>query len=367
MIETLFTPFECKSLKLANRVLMAPMSRYFSPAGIPGDDVAAYYRRRIDGGVAGVITEGVAVDASGSVAADTIPRFYGDAALAGWNKTIESVHAAGGAFIPQLWHVGGCTDFNHPDSPHDPLKSPSGYVGAEIEGGAPMTDEDIADAIASFARGAADAKRIGCDAIELHGGHGYLFDQFFWDVTNRRSDKYGGSDIADRVRFAVDVIRATREAVGSDYAVVFRLSQWKVYDYEAKIARDPQELERWLAPLADAGVDIFHCSERRFWEPTFAGSDLNLAGWAKKVTGKPTITVGSVALDRDLMADFVDGVSTPTLGKLEELAQRFDRGEFDLVAVGRPLLSDPEWLEKVRAGRLSELKPYSKDALETLY
>ncbi len=367
MIETLFTPFECKSLKLANRVLMAPMSRYFSPAGIPGDDVAAYYRRRIEGGVAGVITEGVAIDASGSVAADTIPRFYGDAALKGWGKTIESVHAAGGAFIPQLWHVGGCTDFNYPDSPHDPLKSPSGYVGAEIEGGAPMTDEDIADAIASFARGAADAKRIGCDAIEMHGGHGYLFDQFFWDVTNRRSDQYGGSDIADRVRFGVDVVRATREAVGSDYAIVFRLSQWKVYDYEAKIARDPQELERWLAPLADAGVDIFHCSERRFWEPTFAGSDLNLAGWAKKVTGKPTITVGSVALDRDLMADFVDGVSSPTLGKLEELAQRFDRGEFDLVAVGRPLLSDPEWLEKVRAGRLSELKPYSKQALETLY
>ena len=367
MIETLFTPFECKSLKLANRVLMAPMSRYFSPAGVPGDDVAAYYRRRVDGGVAGVITEGVAIDASGSVAADKVPHFHGDAALNGWTKTIESVHAAGGAFIPQLWHVGGCIDFNYPDSPHDPLKSPSGYVGAEIEGGLPMTDEDIADVIASFARGAADAKRIGCDAVEMHGAHGYLFDQFFWGATNRRSDQYGGSDIADRTRFAVDVIRAAREAVGPDYAIIFRVSQWKVYDYEAKIARDPQELERWLAPLADAGVDIFHCSERRFWEPTFAGSDLNLAGWAKKVTGKPTITVGSVGLDRDLMADFVDGISAPTLAKLEELSQRFDRGEFDLVAVGRPLLSDPEWLEKARGGRFSELKPYSKEALETLY
>lgn len=367
MFETLLTPFTCKSLKLANRFVMAPMSRYFAPAGIPGRDIADYYRRRIDGGVAGVITEGVAIDARGAVAADTIPHFYGERALEGWRQVVDDVHAAGGAFVPQLWHVGGCTDFNFPDAPHDPLVSPSGLVGPDMPGGRPMTEEDIADVVNSFARAAQNAVAIGCDAIELHGAHGYLFDQFFWDVTNKRSDRYGGSDIASRTRFATETVEAIRRAVGPDLAIIFRVSQWKVYDYDARLARDPHELEAWLTPLVDAGVDIFHASERRFWEPTFEGSDLNLAGWVKSVTGRPTITVGSVGLSRDLMADFAEGTSHPETERLNDLCRRFERGDFDIVAVGRALLSDPLWLKRVLAGDLSNLKPYSLETKAELY
>jgi 2,4-dienoyl-CoA reductase-like NADH-dependent reductase (Old Yellow Enzyme family) len=367
MFETLLQPFACKSLKLSNRFLMAPMSRYFAPGGTPGQDIADYYRRRVDGGVAGVITEGVAIDAPGSVAADTVPHFYGERALAGWRKVVEDVHAAGGAFIPQLWHVGWCTDFNYPDSPHGELVSPSGLVGADMPGGREMTDADIADVIASFARAAEDAVAIGCDAIELHGAHGYLFDQFFWDVTNRRADGWGGADIAARARFAVETVKAIRRAVGDELAIIFRVSQWKVYDYDARLARDPAELEAWLTPIADAGVDIFHASERRFWEPTFEGSDRNLAGWIKAVTARPTITVGSIGLSRDLMADFVEGTSHPETERLADLERRFDRGDFDLVAVGRALLSDPEWLQRVLTGNLAALKPYNLDTKTQLY
>lgn len=367
MFETLLTPFACKSLKLGNRFLMAPMSRYFAPGGVPGRDIADYYRRRVDGGIAGVITEGVAIDAPGSVAADTIPHFFGDDALRGWRQVAGAVHAAGGAFIPQLWHVGGCTDFNYPDAPHDPLVSPSGLVGPDMPGGRAMTEEEIADVAASFARGAQNAVAIGCDAIELHGAHGYLFDQFFWDVTNKRSDRYGGADIGARARFAGDVVAGIRRAVGDDLTIIFRVSQWKVYDYDARLARDPRELEAWLGPIVDAGIDIFHASERRFWEPTFDGSDLNLAGWIKAVTGHPTITVGSVGLSRDLMADFVEGTSHPEVERFDDLNRRFDRGDFDLVAVGRALLSDPQWLERVRAGELSNLKPYNLETKTQLY
>ncbi len=362
----LLQPFACKSLHLRNRFMMAPMSRYFAPSGIVTPASADYYRRRIEGGVACVITEGVAIDRPGAVAADTIPRFFGNEALAGWDRVRQDVQAAGGAIIPQLWHVGGCTDFNFPDSPHDPLESPSGLVGPDLPGGRPMTGQDADEVQASFVRGALDAQRLGFDAIELHGAHGYLFDQFFWNVTNKRDDRYGGSSIAERVRFAAETIAAIRQAVGPDYAIVFRFSQWKVYDYEAKIASSPQELEAWLGPLAEAGVDIFHCSERRFWENAFPGSDLNLAGWAKKVTGKPTITVGSVGLDRDLMADFVDGQSSPALERLDDLARRYERGDFDLVAIGRALLGDAHWLRKVLDGRLSELSPYSAECTRTL-
>jgi 2,4-dienoyl-CoA reductase-like NADH-dependent reductase (Old Yellow Enzyme family) len=121
-------------------------------------------------------------------------------------------------------------------------------------------------------------------------------------------------------------------------------------------------MAEWLEPLADAGVDIFHCSQRRFWEPTFEGSDLNFAGWAKKVTGKATITVGSVGLDGEFIAG---GVSQPA--SLDEVLRRFDRGDFDLVAVGRALLADPHWAEKIRDGRHDELQTYHPKAKERLY
>lgn len=367
-LDPFFTPFSCKSLRLANRFMMAPMSRYFAPGGILTQASADYYRRRVEGGVSGVITEAVAIDRPGSVAADTVPHFFGEQALAAWDRAREGVAAAGGAMIPQLWHVGGCSDFNYPDSPHDPLESPSGLVGAGIEGGRIMSAADIDAVIASFVRGALDAQRLGFPAVELHGAHGYLFDQFFWDVTNRREDRYGGADIRSRARFAADVVAAIRAATGPDFTIIFRFSQWKTYDYAAKIATTPAELETWIGPLADAGVDIFHCSERRFWEPAFAQEDdRNLAGWTKHVTGRPTITVGSVGLDRDLMQDFVDGQSVPSLASLDELARRFDRGDFDLVALGRVLLADPGWLTKVRTGAVDALQPYSRACMDTLY
>jgi 2,4-dienoyl-CoA reductase-like NADH-dependent reductase (Old Yellow Enzyme family) len=366
-LDSLMKPFECKSFKVPNRLMMAPMSRYFAPGGLLTQASVDYYRRRIEGGLGSVISEAVAIDRPGSVAADTVPHFYGDEALAMWARVREDCQKAGGAFIPQLWHVGGCEDFNYPDSPHPPLESPSGLVGPDIAGGREMTQADIDGVIASFVRAACDAQRIGCNAIELHGAHGYLFDQFFWDVTNKRTDKYGGPDIADRVRFAAETVAAIRQAVGPDLTIIFRISQWKTYMYEAKIAENPQDLERWLTPLTLAGVDIFHCSERRFWEPVFADGDYNLAGWTKKVTGKPTITVGSVGLNRDLMADFVEGESAPALQSLDELTRRFDRGDFDLAAIGRVVLNDPNWLQKVQEGRVEELQPYSRENMDKLY
>ena len=97
---------------------------------------------------------------------------------------------------------------------------------------------------------------------------------------------------------------AVREAVSADFPVIFRYSQWKQEAYDARLAETPEELEAILTPLAEAGVDAFHASTRRYWLPEFDGSDLNLAGWTKKLTGKPTITVGSVGLDGDFIRAF---------------------------------------------------------------
>ncbi|WP_394731285.1 NADH:flavin oxidoreductase [Altererythrobacter sp. GH1-8] len=360
LLAPLHAPFSCKSLKAPNRFCMAPMSRYFAPGGVLTEDGAEYYRRRAAAGIGTIITEGTGVAIDHTVSADTVPLFAGDEALSAWKSAVDAVHAAGGTFVPQLWHVGGCLDFNYPDSPHAPLVSPSGFCGPDVEGGRTMSDEDIADTIAAFAQSAKSAKDIGCDAIELHGAHGYLFDQFFWDKTNLRDDRYGGPDISDRATFAAETVAACREAVGEDFAIIMRVSQWKTYDYDAKLARDPDEMHRWLDPMVKAGVDIFHASQRRFWEPEFEGDQKNLGGWIKEVTGKPVITVGSIGMDRDLMEDFVEGISSPMLSRLEELVAMFERGEFDLVALGRVLLADPDWLQKVEQGRLSELTPYDR-------
>ena len=123
-------------------------------------------------------------------------------------------------------------------------------------------------------------------------------------------------------------------------------------------------MDAWLGPLVAAGADIIHCSQRRFWEPEFEGSDLNFAGWAKKVTGAPTITVGSVGLTGDFIAAYGGESSKPA--SLDELVRRLDRHEFDLVAVGRALLQDPRWVDKVREGRSEELMDFERSAMMEL-
>lgn len=359
---SLFQPFEHKSLRLTNRIVMAPMTRCFSPNGIPTADVAAYYARRAMGEVGLIVTEGTVVERPASKNDPQMPNFYGDA-LAGWQGVVDEVHRAGGAIAPQLWHVGAAPGRNKDYKP-TPVDSPSGVFKPGAPVGEPMTEEDIADTIAAFARSAADAVRLGFDAIELHGAHGYLIDQFFWSQTNTRADRWGGKTLLERTRFAAEVVRAVRDAAGPDASLIIRLSQWKQQDFDAKLAETPDEMRQWLESLADAGADIFHCSQRRFWEPEFEGSDLNFAGWAKKLTGKPTITVGSVGLNSDFFGAFRGEGSGAT--SIDGLIERMDRGEFDLVAVGRVLITDPTWAVKVKEGRTADFMGYDKAGLATL-
>ena len=159
-----------------------------------------------------------------------------------------------------------------------------------------------------------------------------------------------------------------RAAVGPDYPVILRVSQWKQQDFAARLAETPEAMGDWLNPLVEAGVDVVHCSQRRFWEPEFPEIDgeegLNFAGWAKKLTGKPTITVGSVGLSGEFIAAYGGEASKPA--SLDGLLMRLERGDFDLVAVGRALLSDPAWARKVREGRDNELKDFSRQDMAVL-
>ena len=363
--DVLFSPFTFKGLTLPNRVVMAPMTRSFSPNGVATEDVAAYYRRKAENQVGLIITEGTGVDRPASLNDPNIPRFHGEAELAAWKRVVDETHAGGGLIAPQLWHVGAVRTRSETWQPPGPYDSPSGLSRPESKFGEGMTEEEVADAIRAFADGAAAAKALGFDAIELHGAHGYLIDQFFWDGTNVREDAYGSRELTGRARFAGDILRAVRKAVGPDYPVIIRISQWKQQDFNVKLAADPKALEAWLGVLVDGGVDVIHCSQRRFWEPEFEGSDLNFAGWAKKLTGLPTITVGSVGLSGEFIAAYGGEKSEPA--SLDRLEAMLDRGDFDMVAVGRALLQDPQWVTKIREGRHAELEAFDRGAMAKLY
>ncbi|WP_411075650.1 NADH:flavin oxidoreductase [Streptomyces sp. cmx-4-7] len=362
--EILSRPVALNGLTVPNRIVMAPMTRMFSPGGVPGEDVRSYYARRAAAGVGLIVTEGTYVGHESAGQSDRVPRFHGEEQLAGWAKVAEDVHAAGGTIVPQLWHIGMVREQGQAPYADAPAVGPSGIRVDGTEGtGRAMTRSDLDDVIGAFAQAAAAAERIGFDGVELHGAHGYLVDQFLWERTNRRTDAYGGDSVA-RTRFAAEIVAAVRAAVSPGFPVIFRYSQWKQEAYDARLAGTPQELEAILAPLASAGVDAFHASTRRYWIPEFEGSDLNLAGWTKKLTGRPTITVGSVGLDGDFLHAFAG--KGAELGSLDNLLDRLERDEFDLVAVGRALLQDPQWASKILAGRTDELKPYDAAALRTL-
>jgi 2,4-dienoyl-CoA reductase-like NADH-dependent reductase (Old Yellow Enzyme family) len=363
----ILTPWKHGSLTLKNRVVMAPMTRQKSPGGVPGADVARYYERRAQGGVGLIITEGTAIDHPAANGYPDVPYFYGENALAGWREVVRAVHGAGGKIMPQLWHVGAVRKPGTPPDPAVPGYSPAGMLkpGGKVVGHA-MTESDIGDVVASFARAAADAKRVGFDGVELHGAHGYLLDQFFWEGTNPRTDAYGGS-IEARARIGVEAVRAVRAAVGPDYPVMLRFSQWKQQDYTAKLALDTRELERFLKPFVDAGVTLFHASTRRFYEPEFEGSNLNLAGHTQKITGVPTVSVGSVGLDTEFTPSAGEaGFSSGKVHDLGRLYERMARKEFDLVAVGRALIADAELVNKLAEGREGEIRGFDRKMLLTL-
>ncbi|KAF1711222.1 12-oxophytodienoate reductase [Pseudoxanthomonas kalamensis DSM 18571] len=366
--EILFRPFQHKTLQLANRIVMAPMTRLFAPEGIPGSANADYYRRRAEGGVGLILSEGTVIDRPASRNEPGIPFFHGDAALQGWKGVIDAVHAAGGRMGPQIWHTGA-TRGTSAWTPEAPVESPSGLNGPDDPNGVAMSEEDIADTVAAFARAAADARRLGFDVVEVHGAHGYLIDQFFWSGSNRRTDRYGGASLRERSRFAAEVIAAVRAAIGPDFPLLLRVSQWKQQDYKARLATTPDEMRDWLLPLVEAGVDILHCSERRFWEAEFPEIDgeqgLNFAGWAKKLTGAPTISVGSVGLSGSDFLGAFGGKGSQAAG-LDELVRRMEREEFDLIAVGRALLADPQWAQKVRSGDSVGLRDFDPASMRQL-
>ncbi|MBJ7476361.1 12-oxophytodienoate reductase [Rhodococcus sp. (in: high G+C Gram-positive bacteria)] len=361
MTNPLFQPLRIRSLELSNRIVMSPMTRTYSIEGVPGRDVADYYRRRAEGGTGLIVTEGVAIDHETAVDHANVPNLHTPAAQAGWRKVVDDVHAAGGKIVPQLWHVGPLWGAMTQMDPSLKPMRPSGewgplgvtsYSAAYVERAQAsteaMTEQDIQDVIDAYVRSAKHAVELGFDGIAIHGGHGYLLDSFFWEGTNQRDDAWGG-DLKRRTKFPAAVVAAIRAAIGPDLPIIYRFSQHKQQDFTAKIAETPEELGVILGALVDAGVDVLDASIRRFDVPAFEGSDLSLAGWAKKLTGAVTMAVGSVGIGKSLRDSRIEGVA-PVVDNIPQLEERIGSGEFDLIAIGRLHLADPALASTLRDG-----------------
>lgn len=345
-VDALFRPFAAKSLRTGNRIAMASMARWATPGGDPSP-LADFYRRRIEGGASLILTEGVNPSRPAAGNDPCSLKLHGPA-LDSWPAVIAAVHEAGGAIVPQLWHCGATAKPGQAWTPPAPFESPSGRQAPGMERGVVMDETAVLETIAAYVSAAEDAKALGFDGIEIHAGHGYLLDQFQWSATNDRTDHWGGPTLADRSRFPLEIVRAIRAAVGPEFALLLRISQWKSADLTARLVQSPAELEAWLASYVEAGVDVISASQLRWDQPEFEGSPLSLAGWVKKMLAVPVILAGGVGMSGDFIQTFMGKAGTPE--PVDDLARRLDAGEFDMVAVGRGMLADPDWANRIRDG-----------------
>ena len=358
----LFEPYKLKNLNLRNRVVMAPMTRNQSPGGIPTSEVVAYYSRRAKAEVGLIITEGIEVSHEASSAYPNVPRLDTKEAREGWKRVVNGIKENGGSVIAQLWHCGGFRKLGMQPNPEVPGHTASGLVKPGKKVAHEMTLEDIKQTINAYASDAKYCEEIGFDGVEIHGAHGYLIDNFFWEGTNIRDDSYGGS-IEKRSQFVSEIIQALRSNISQEFIVGLRFSQWKQHDFEAKLAHTTDDLKKVLLSPVESGLDYLHSSMRRFWESEFEGSEENLAYWTKKISNIPTIGVGSVGLD----SDFIDMTAPSKPASIDKAIDDISKEKYDLLAVGRALLSDHEWVLKMKEGRLKDVIPYSKEALLKLY
>ena len=220
MNDNLFSPYTLGTLTLANRMVMAPMTRNRAPEGVATALMAEYYAQRASAGL--IVSEGAQISAQG-VGYPATPGIYSEAQIKGWRMVTDAVHAKGGRMFVQLWH---CGRISHPDFHGGELPVAPSAVRPEGEavtyaGMQPFVTPrtlsigEIAAIVADYRHAAASAMKAGFDGVEIHAANGYLIDQFLRDGSNRREDQYGGS-IENRARFLLEVTQAVCEEIGSD-------------------------------------------------------------------------------------------------------------------------------------------------------
>lgn len=330
----LFQPGRIGDIEIANRVVMAPLTRCRADeaAGdIPGSALnVEYYRQRSNAGL--IISEGTQVSPLGKGYMAT-PGIYSEAQVEGWKPITQAVHAAGSKIVAQIWHVGRIT---HPDltggaqpvapsaiAPQVVAYTRNGKVEAPVPHA--LTLDEIAEVVAQFRRAAANAIRAGFDGVEIHGANGYLVDQFLRDGANQRTDAYGGS-IENRCRFALEVVDAVVAEIGAG-RVGIRLSP--VTPANDLSDSHPQALFGHLVEQLDQrGIAFLHFVEGATGGPRdLPGFDY--AGARQAFKG---IYIANNGYDRQMAIDAVES------------------GRADAVAFGRQYIANPDLVQRLKQG-----------------
>ncbi|GAA0268869.1 NADH:flavin oxidoreductase [Alteraurantiacibacter aestuarii] len=358
--DILFSPITLNTVTFHNRWVMPAMQRGMCSNGAPSAELAAYYRRRAEGGTALIVGESAAIDHPSATVQPTSAHIN-PATRDAWAHCVDEVRQGGGQMMLQLWHEGAMRTDGH-------ALSASGLAHPGKESGRAATVDELAQIRDGFVRSARIAQDIGACGVEVHAAHGYFLDQFLWHGSNIRDDGYGGPLIAHRARFPAEIVSAIRAECGPDFLISLRFSQWKEVDFEARVAPSPEDLAQMATIFRKAGVDVLHASTRRFWDAEWAGDGRNLAGWTRAGGGLPVITVGSVGLDIDVMTVFMEGLDPGPRVEvaIDELARRMSAGEFDMVAVGRALIGDPDFVNKVQARDYDAIRTFRRDDLGQL-
>lgn len=335
---TLFSPAKLGTLDLANRALVAPMTRASATEdGLVTDQMRDYYADFAHGGWGLVETEATYIDLEYSQGYDYQPGIASDAQQESWRKVVDAAHAAGAPIMLQLFHCGAVNQGNHwvEGSIAPSVVTPKGaqidrYRGGEGPFQTPreISRDEMAEVVASYAAAARRGVELGFDAIEMHGANGYLPDQFLTAYTNLRDDEYGGP-VENRVRFHCDILRAMREAC-PDVPLGVRISQTKVNDFDYAWPGGADDARVIFPALAGTGIDFIHVSAHLGVTPVF-GTTRSLSGLARDLTGLPVIANGKL--------------QDPALAE-----QALCDHEGDFVSIAKGALADPAWAARVRAG-----------------
>lgn len=343
----LWSPIQIGSTQLANRVALAPMTRISATEdGHATERMASYYQGFARGGFGLLITEGIYPDTAHSQGYHFQPGIATEEQARSWAKVVDGVHSAGARIFAQLMHAGAQSQGNRfvTSSVGPSAVAPKGAQLPFYRGEGPypvpsaITTAQMTEVRKGFVTAALHAKQAGFDGVEIHGANGYLLDQFLTDYMNQRTDIYGGSP-ENRVRFAAEICRDVREAVGPDMTVGIRISQSKVSDNDHRWSGTAEEANVIFSTLGGTGVDFIHTTEYQASAPAFEDSEETLAALAKEYSGVTVIANGKLDDPETAVTMLRDGAA-------------------DVVALGKGALANRNWPHLVRNNlEFDELDP----------
>lgn len=334
----LMSPLKIKTMTLRNRVMMTPMgTNLANPDGSISEEHKNYYKLRAQGGVGLIIVENVCVSFPEGSNGTSQLRLDHDSFIPHMYELTERVHAWGANIAIQVNHAGAAAIpariGMQPVSASDLPCKRGGFIPR------PMTTEEVYALIGKYAQACRRAQMAGFDAVELHAGHSYLINQFLSPLTNNRTDEFGGS-MANRVRFLRLILEESRKLVGENYPIIIRISADEFCEGGLTLA----DTLDWL-PMVNEMVDLYNVSaglndsmelmiDKGYLKD---GWKRYLARAVREKTGKPVITSGNIRDPKEAEKILADG-------------------DADIIGIGRTLIADPEWPNKVKDGREEEIR-----------